>query len=157
MDYIGGIPGMNFTPITNYNKYLKDNKALDVDLDNMSFENILKQQTDSLQSSFKIEGGVQVNNISDIAAQASMQSAQDGGAGGNFIQSFSSSINKGLHSVNDAVKAADKAQEAMAMGENVSVHDVMIAAEKASLSMQMAMQLRNKLMSAYSELNNVRV
>ncbi len=45
----------------------------------------------------------------------------------------------------------------MAMGEDVSVHDVMIASEKASLSMGMALQLRNKILSAYTEINNVRV
>ena len=59
--------------------------------------------------------------------------------------------------MDQANDAADKAQEALAMGEDISVHDVMIAAEKASLSLQMALQLRNKLLTAYQEINNVRV
>lgn len=158
MDFIGGIDGMNFTPISNYNNYIKNTKAFDIDTSNMDFEAILNKQTSAMQDSMKIQGGVQVNaNLEDVAAQAAMQVAEDPSSSGNLIKSLSKSVNGGLSSVNDAIKAADKAQEAMAMGEDVSVHDVMIAAEKASLSMQMAMQLRNKLMTAYTELNNVKV
>lgn len=156
MDYIGGLDGMNFTPITNYNKYLQGNKSFDIDSDNMDFENILNQQTAALQDSFKVQGGIEMNKFDDVIVQNSIQ-ASDNASTGDFIKSFSNSINSGLSSVNDSIKAADKAQEAMAMGEDVSVHDVMIAAEKASLNLQMAMQLRNKLMSAYTEINNVRV
>lgn len=156
MNYISGLDGMDFTPITNYNTYLKKNNALDVDLNNMDFENILSQQNAAMQDSFKVQGGIELNNIEDIAAQHSIQSASND-PGGNFIKNFSNSIGAGLDSVNNTVKAADRAQEAFATGENVSVHDVMIASEKAALSLQMAMQLRNKLMTAYNEINSVRV
>ena len=154
MDYIGGIDGMNFTPITNYNNYLKNSKSLEMDSAG-DFENILNQQTAALQN--PIQGGVQLNNIDDIAVQNTIQPASDNTPAGNALNSFSKSINSGLTGVNDSILAANKAQEAFAAGENVSVHDVMIASEKASLSLQMAMQLRNKLMSAYSEINNIRV
>lgn len=157
MDYIGGLDGMNFTPIINYNKYLQGNKSFDIDSDNMDFENILNQQTAALQDSFKVQGGIEMNKFDDVIVQNSIQASSDNASTGNFMKSFSNSISSGLNSVNDSIKAADKAQEAMAMGEDVSVHDVMIAAEKANLSLQMAMQLRNKLMTAYTEINNVRV
>lgn len=157
MEFIGGIEGMKFTPISNYNSYLKSNTSFDVDA-NMDFENILNAQTASLQDSFKIEGGVEVsNNFNDLAVQNSLQTTSNNSSTGDFIKSFSNSLNGGLTSVDSSLKAADKAQEALAMGEDVSVHDVMIASEKASLSLQMAMQLRNKLLSAYNEINNVKV
>lgn len=156
MDFIGGIEGMKFTPISNYNNYLKNNMSFDVD-SNMDFENILNKQTSAIQNPVKIQGGVELNNFDDIVAQNSVQTTENSTSAGNFMQSFSKSINNGLSSVDGSIKAADKAQEALAMGEDVSVHDVMIASEKASLSLQMAMQLRNKLMSAYTEINNVRV
>lgn len=157
MDYIGGVDGIKFTPITNYNNYLKENKALDVEINNSDFENVLQQKSHDLQASAKVQGGVQMNNFEDLIAQSSVQKASDDSPTGNFMKSFSKSLNSGLTEVNNNVDAANKAQEAMAMGEDVSVHDVMIAAEKASLSLQMAMQLRNKLLNAYSEINNVRV
>lgn len=156
MDFIGGIEGMKFTPISNYNNYLKNNASFDVD-SGMNFENILNRQTSAMQNPTQVQGGVEMNNFDDVLAQQSVQSSASSGPSGNFMDSLSKSITGGLNSVNDSVNAANKAQEAMAAGEDVSVHDVMIASEKASLSLQMAMQLRNKMMSAYSEINNVRV
>ena len=157
MEFIGGIEGMKFAPISNYNSYLKNNTSFDVD-SNMDFENVLNTQTAALQNSFKIDGGIEMSNeFSDLMTQNSIQEASNNASTGDFIKSFSNSLNGGLTAVNNSVKAADRAQEALAMGEDVSVHDVMIASEKASLSLQMAMQLRNKLLSAYTEINNVRV
>lgn len=156
MNYIGGIQGMNFTPIANYNNLIKNNNSFDVDTNNMSFENVLSQQQAAMESPIKVQGGIEKTNFDDILAQTAVERS-DNSSTGSFMKSFSNSISGGLNSVNSNVKAAEKAQEALAMGEDVSVHDVMIASEKATLSLQMAMQLRNKLMSAYTEINNVKV
>lgn len=157
MEFLGGISGMNFSPISNYNNYLNKNASFEIDSSNMDFEHVLNQQTAGMQNSIKIQGGVEKNNFDDIMAQASVKATEDSASTGNFINSFSKSLNGGLTAVNNNIKAADKAQEALAMGEDVSVHDVMIATEKASLSLQMAMQLRNKMMAAYTEINNIKV
>lgn len=148
---------MNFTPISNYNNVLKNNMSFDVDT-NMDFENVLSKQAAALQNPLPIKAGVEINNFDDILARNSVQAASQGeGSMGDFMKSFSNSVGGGLNSVNNAVEAANSAQEAFATGANTSVHDVMIASEKASLSLQMAMQLRNKLISAYTEINNIRV
>lgn len=157
MEFIGGISGMNFSPISNYNTYLNKNAAFEIDSSNMDFEHVLNQQKAGMQNTVKVQGGVEKNNFDDIMAQNSVKVVENPASTGNFVNSLSHSINGGLTSVNNNIKAADRAQEAMAMGEDVSVHDVMIASEKATLSLQMAMQLRNKMMSAYTEINNVRV
>ena len=41
------------------------------------------------------------------------------------------------------------------MGGATSIHDAMIAAEKAQLSMQMAVQIRNRILTAYTEINSM--
>ena len=156
MDFTGAIEGMKFTPISNYNDYLKGNKALDANA-GMDFENILNQQKVSLENPVQMQGGIELNTFDDVIGKNSVESVSNKNSTGNYMQSVSNSINGGLNSVNDAMVKADKAQEALAMGEDISVHDVMIASEKASLSLSMAMQLRNKLLSAYTEINNVRV
>ena len=46
-------------------------------------------------------------------------------------------------------------QEDIAMGGPTSIHDAMIATEKASLSMQMAIQVRNRLISAYTDITSM--
>jgi len=155
MDYTAGIDGMNFNPISNYNNYLKNSASFDVGTD--SFEKVLSQQTQALQNPMKVQGGVEMNDFESIIQNAVASGSAQDSPTGNFLDSFGSSISGGLNKVNDSVNSANKAQEALAMGEDVSVHDVMIAAEKASLNLQMTMQLRNKLMSAYSEINNIRV
>ncbi len=156
MNFINSLSGMNLNPITNYNNQLNNNKAFDIDSGEISFDNILNQQA-SLQNTFTVKGGIQMNNIDDVAAKSAIEPLSDNSSTGTLIKSFSNSINGGLNSVNNSIHAADKAQEALAMGEDISVHDVMIAAEKAALSMQMTMQLRNKLITAYNEINNVRI
>lgn len=155
MNFIGPIDGMNFSPIADYNKYLKVNDGFEV---NSDFETILNKQKDMVsQNLTKLNGGLEFNmNINDLMGATSQKNNSSNGAG-TFIKSLGSSFGGGLNAANDANVAAEKAQEAMAMGENVSVHDVMIASEKAALSMQMAIQLRNKLMTAYTEINNVKV
>lgn len=155
MDFINGISG-NLTPISNYNSFLNQTHALDVDIDNTDFENVLNQQTQAMQTP-SIHGGVQLNKMSDVVVQNTIQPMSNDLNTGDVLGSFSKSINSGLQSVNNNIVAADRAQEAFAAGENVSVHDVMIASEKSALSLQMAMQLRNKMMTAYTELNNIRV
>ena len=46
-------------------------------------------------------------------------------------------------------------QEDLAMGGSTSIHEAMIAAQKAELSMQMAVQIRNRIITAYTEINSM--
>ena len=156
MDYIGGVEGMNFTPITNYNNFLKNSMSFDVN-SNMDFESILNKQTAQIQNTQQLQGGVQMNGFDDIMAKSSIQTVENSQPTGTMLDNFGKAIGNGLNSTNESMRAAEKAQQAFAMGENVSVHDVMIASEKASLNLGLTMQLRNKLLSAYSEINNVKV
>lgn len=158
MEFLGGIDGMNFKPISGYDNYLKGGHAFDLN-NNSEFENILNQQTQAIHNAARIEGSIEVNSIqADMMTQSIENSTSANlSPAESLAKSFSSSLSGGINSVNASAEAANKAQEAMAMGEDISVHDVMIAAEKASLNMQMAMQLRNKLISAYTEINSIRV
>lgn len=156
MEFVSGINGVNFKPISEYNNYLKNSESFDIDSD-LSFEDVLNKQTSALQKPLEVSGQVEMNNFDDVVAKNSVQGVDENSATGDFLKSFGHAIGGGLNSVNDSVVKANQAQEAFAAGENVSVHDVMLAAEKASLSMSMAMQLRNKLVQAYTEINQVRV
>lgn len=149
---------MNFSPISGYNNFLKSNAAFDVDA-GFDFENILAQQTNALsQNQPTLKGVAEINtDFNSFFVENASASSQNNSSTDSFISKLGSSFGNGLKSVNDTVVAGEKAQEALATGEDVSVHDVMIATEKSALSMQMAIQLRNKLLTAYSEINNVKV
>ena len=76
---------------------------------------------------------------------------------GELAQKFSDLIGNYITSVDTKDKAAEKAVETFASGGNIDIHSVMIASEKANLAMQLTMQLRNKVLQAYQEIQNIRV
>lgn len=54
----------------------------------------------------------------------------------------------------------DKASEllsAYAVGEDVAPHELVMAMEQAKLSMQLALEVRNKLVDAYQELTRLQI
>jgi flagellar hook-basal body complex protein FliE len=61
-----------------------------------------------------------------------------------------SAFTDSLNAVNNIKLEASRMQEDIAMGGSTNIHDAMIAAEKAELSMQMAIQVRNRILSALS-------
>ena len=76
---------------------------------------------------------------------------------GNFASKMGNSFAAGLNSVNSLKLEAERMQEDIAMGGPTSVHDAMIAAEKAALGMQMAVQVRNRIISAYTDITNMAI
>ncbi len=81
-----------------------------------------------------------------------------GGVNESTKVSFSDSLKKILDSVNDQQSKADDMSKRFALGDdNVNLSDVMIERQKASLSLQATVQVRNKLVSAYHEIMNMQV
>jgi len=67
----------------------------------------------------------------------------DNGAG--FTELFSQIID----SVNGLQMEAGRAQELLASGELAELHEVMIAMEEAGISMDLLLEIRNRLVDAY--------
>lgn len=71
---------------------------------------------------------------------------------------MASDIGKGLKNsvqqLSQVQRDAENKAELFAAGGDVSIHDVMISAQKSTLAMQMAIQLRNKMIDAYNQLRN---
>lgn len=70
---------------------------------------------------------------------------------------FSNILGNYINNVNSQSRAAEKAVETFASGGNIDLHSVMIASEKASLSMQLAMQMKNKIIQAYQEISRIQI
>lgn len=75
----------------------------------------------------------------------------------NMANDIGNAFSNSLNDVNKSQNAAYEAAETFASGGDISVHEVMLASQKANLTMQMALQMRNKLVNAYNELYNVRI
>ena len=78
-------------------------------------------------------------------AAVKLQPNGNGGDFGNYL-------NKALSQVSDAQNKATDIAKAFEAGDEVDVTKVLLAREKASLSFEATLQVRNKLLSAYKDI-----
>ena len=65
---------------------------------------------------------------------------------------FQDTLKSLISRVDGQLKEADQKTEDFAVGKQHSLHEVMIATEKADLSFRFLLQIRNKLLDAYQEI-----
>jgi flagellar hook-basal body complex protein FliE len=76
----------------------------------------------------------------------------EGTGAGEMIGEFGSVLKGHLQQVNQLSNQAGKLSQAYALGESVPLHQVMVASEKASVAMELTLQIRNKLLQAYQDM-----
>lgn len=67
-------------------------------------------------------------------------------------QSFSAMLNDAIHQVDQTQKVSDTMTAKLVKGEDVDLHNVMIAAQKASIALNATVEMRNKVVEAYQEI-----
>jgi flagellar hook-basal body complex protein FliE len=70
---------------------------------------------------------------------------------------FRAVLNEQLNKLNEKQVEADNYIKDFISGNDVDLHQVMIATEEARLSLELAVQIRNKIVEAYKELNNMQL
>jgi flagellar hook-basal body complex protein FliE len=83
-----------------------------------------------------------------------------GGAGKGAAADKSSFKNVLLDSIQEAntlQQDANRAVESLTTGEPIGPGEVLTAVQKADLAFRMMMQIRNKLVQAYQDVQNIRV
>ena len=70
---------------------------------------------------------------------------------------FSDLMVGGLSKVNDMQNQAEAQIEQLIAGEDVNQAEVFTNVQKADMSFRMLVQIRNRLMQAYEEINSIRV
>ncbi|MEC7584279.1 MAG: flagellar hook-basal body complex protein FliE [Planctomycetota bacterium] len=111
--------------------------------------------------------GFDVTNISDLLQQARIEAlktqgpqtgetrplettTKDGGAeGAAFSDALASAINK----VDGLSKDVGNKVEAMAAGEPVALHDIMMSMGKSEVAFNLMLEVRNKLVEAWERLS----
>jgi flagellar hook-basal body complex protein FliE len=68
------------------------------------------------------------------------------------IENFGNILKDTLNKVNELDLNYDKMSQRFASGELDNVHDLMIAATRAEMSLNIVVQIRNQLLRAYNEL-----
>ncbi|RXI45927.1 flagellar hook-basal body complex protein FliE [Clostridium tetani] len=70
---------------------------------------------------------------------------------------FSHMLKNKLDQVNEKQIKAEETTNNFLQGEETDIHEVMLDSEEAKLSVELAVQVRNKLIEAYQELNRMQL
>ncbi|HEY4074613.1 MAG TPA: flagellar hook-basal body complex protein FliE [Herbaspirillum sp.] len=117
-----------------------------------------------------ISGVIDTSKIEAIVAQLKAAAARAGGTQATDDEvtqtsqaaaprtDFASVLKSSLDGVNAMQQTAAQQSKAYSLGDDsVNLSDVMISAQKANIALQTTIQVRNKLVSAYTEIMNMQV
>jgi flagellar hook-basal body complex protein FliE len=93
--------------------------------------------------------GIQVP--ADLASPGSLTGAQAPG------DSFSSMLGKLVSEVNTQQTTASQSVAALQGGQNVPLHQAVVAMEEANVSFQLMVEVRNRMLEAYQEIMRMQV
>ncbi len=71
--------------------------------------------------------------------------------------SFGEYLNSALMKVTDLENEASRLKNDFAVGKTDNIPEVLIAGEKAGIALQFTMQVRNKILDAYSEIMRMQI
>jgi|GEM_PF-1243315 len=72
-------------------------------------------------------------------------------------QDFAEALRRGIDSLASIQAAADQAAQSVAVGDLAQLHDAIIAIQKASLALELAMAVRNHVVDGVQELLRTQV
>ncbi|WP_430785939.1 flagellar hook-basal body complex protein FliE [Virgibacillus flavescens] len=96
-----------------------------------------------------------INGISNpiVPVTANSKPVSPGEAQANFADTLKSA----LENVNKSQVTSNQKTEAFARGEIDNLHDVMIASQKASITLETSVQVQRKVIDAYNEIMRMQV
>ncbi|MBI5579441.1 MAG: flagellar hook-basal body complex protein FliE [Deltaproteobacteria bacterium] len=86
-----------------------------------------------------------MSGVSEKAGLSMPMKEQAEGSGVRFGEMLQASLDR----VSQLQTAADQSVDDLATGRQTDIHSTMIAVEKAEIAFEMAMTIRNKLLTAY--------
>ena len=112
--------------------------------------------------------GSQINSIAEKAdstpkislpdlQKSGMDLSAPLGPSGTGSSSFSNLLGNFVQEVSDKQAAANDSVNGLLTGKNVSLHQTMISVEEASVSFQLMVEVRNRLIDSYQELMRMQV
>ncbi|MFF5993310.1 flagellar hook-basal body complex protein FliE [Lysinibacillus sp. KU-BSD001] len=72
-------------------------------------------------------------------------------------KTFANTLKEAITNVNDKQIQSDMMTEKLINGGDVELHEVMIASQKASITLNATMEVRNKVIEAYQEIMRMNV
>jgi flagellar hook-basal body complex protein FliE len=114
---------------------------------------------ESITSDLNGPGSLLISQMQSNAAvkKATAQSGTESEGVGNVLNSFGNVLKEQMQHINDLSAEAGEAKQTYATGGDIELHNVILAGEKADLALQLAMQVRNKIVNAYQEISHMSV
>ncbi len=114
----------------------------------------LVARAQELQGRTGLEAGAQLASLGLTGPSHGSQI----GLGGSERLDFQTVLQDAVRGISDAQQSAQSKAQAYQLGDDkVSLEDVMISLQKASLAMQGMVQVRNRLVESYREVMNMQV
>ncbi|MDT8716658.1 flagellar hook-basal body complex protein FliE [Clostridium sp. 19966] len=99
-----------------------------------------------------------LQKISSMSLGNDLTSSKSDDSNTNGVSSFLDLLNEKLNDVNDQQIQADQKTESFIKGDSsIDIQDLMVSTEEAKQSLQMAIQVRNKIVEAYQELDKMQL
>jgi flagellar hook-basal body complex protein FliE len=92
-----------------------------------------------------------ISNLPAAAGSSEASPSRPGGRAWGFVETLRGAMDQ----VNQLQATADAKVGGLLEGNGMDVHSALIAVEKADLSFQLMMQVRNKIVSAYQEISRM--
>lgn len=70
---------------------------------------------------------------------------------------FTNWLKTEMHQLNEQITSSENKLEHLATGEYNNLHDVMMSLEKAKLSFELVVQVRNKLLEGYQKIMRMQI
>jgi flagellar hook-basal body complex protein FliE len=119
-------------------------------------QNAADAKTSSLLAGTGVDPSASTRSVfAEVPSGNSVFSASSASASGQ--DAFVSTLNGFINDVNGKGKAAEQANQDILTGKSDNIHQAMISMQEASISFDLLVQVRNKLVSAYQELSRMTV
>ncbi len=101
--------------------------------------------------SVQLGANIALNKFENISTKHLSKTGSEVNSPRNVFESFGQILKNQLNNVNELEGKSENLIQRYAVGEDVPLHQVMMAERKADLAMELTIQMRNKAIATYQE------
>lgn len=98
-----------------------------------------------------------ISSINSTSQLSPPQGTKNSGQVGDTLTDFGQVLGNAIQALNQKEDTANQAIAGLAAGEDIEIHQVMMAMQEAEISFQLALEVRNKIVDAYQEIMRMQV
>ncbi|GAB4432533.1 MAG: hypothetical protein Kow0031_13940 [Anaerolineae bacterium] len=98
-----------------------------------------------------------ITSVNSISGLTPPDGGKNVGPVGQSFNDFGDVLAGAIDTLTQKENTANQAIASLAAGEDIEVHQVMLAMQEADISFQLALEVRNKIIDAYQEIMRMQV